>query len=216
MTMLALLTGLAAGLAPALSASNLDLAGTIKSGGQRSAGVPGIRLRNSLTAAEVALAVILTIGAGLLIKSLWLMTQANPGFSSTQLLTVRVFPSESFCANRAACVSLYDELLRRARGMTGVAEVAATNAVPLSGEPPAVPAVMEGHPLDPAAGIPPLLWAEAVTPDFFRVMRIPLLVGRAFSAADGELSAQVIIVSAGTARLYWPAENSLGKHMRVV
>jgi putative ABC transport system permease protein len=216
MTMLAVLAGLVAGLAPALSASNLDLAGTIKSGGQRSAGVPGVRLRSSLIAAEVALAVILTIGAGLLIKSLWLMTQANPGFSSNQLLTVRVFPSQSLCANRAACVSLYNELLRRARGITGVAEVAATNAVPLSGETPAVPAEIEGHPLDPAAGVAPLLWAGAVTPDFFRIMRIPLLVGRAFSAADGEMSDQVIVVSAATARHYWPAENPLGKHIRVV
>ncbi len=196
MTVLALLAGLVAGLAPALSASNLDLAGTIKSGGQRSAGVPGVRLRNSLIAVEVALAVILTIGAGLLIKSLWLMTQANPGFGSNQLLTVRVFPSQSLCANRAACVSLYNELLRRARGTTGVAEVAATNAVPLGGETPAVPAEMEGHPLDPAAGVAPLLWAGAVTPEFFRIMRIPLLIGRAFSSADGEMSDQVVIVSA--------------------
>jgi len=216
MTVLAVLTGLAAGLAPALSASNFNLAGTIKSGGQRAAGVPGVRLRSSLIAAEVALAVILTVGAGLLIKSLWLMTQANPGFSSTQLLTVRAFPSQSFCANRAACVSLYNELLRRAKGITGVAEVAATNAVPLSGETPAVPAEIEGYPLDPAASIAPLLWAGAVTPDFFRVMRIPLLIGKAFSAADGQVSAQVVIVSAATARRYWPAENPLGKHIRVV
>jgi len=216
MTVLAVLTGLAAGLVPALSASNLNLAATIKSGGQRATGVPGVRLRSSLIAAEVALAVILTLGAGLLIKSLWLMTQANPGFSPTQLLTVRVFPSQSLCANRAACVSLYNELLRRARGITGVAEVATTNAVPLSGKTPAIPAEIEGHPLDPASGIAPLLWAGAVTPDFFRVMHIPLLAGRAFSAADGEMSAQVVVVSAATARHYWPAESPLGKHIRAV
>ena len=216
MTVLAVLTGLAAGVAPALSTSNLDLAGTIKSGGQRATGAPGVRLRSSLIAAEVALAVILTIGAGLLIKSLWLMTQANPGFSSNQLLTVRVFPSQSLCARRAACISLYNELLRRARAITGAAEVAATNAVPLSGEAPAVPVEIEGHSLDPASGIAPLLWAGAVTPDYFRIMRIPILLGRAFSAADGEMSHPVVIVSAATARHYWPSENPLGRHIRTV
>jgi len=216
LALLTLLTGLAAGLAPAWTTSRLNLVETIKSGGQRGTGTAGVRLRGSIITAEVALAVVLAVAAGLLTRSLWRMTQVDPGFSPTQLISVQVSPDLSLCRQRAACVALYNQLLARARELQGVADVAAANAVPLSGVTPSVPVELEGHPRNPAQNIAPLLWAEAVTPGAFRILHIPILAGRAFTEADGEKSASVVMVSASTARRYWPGENPIGKQIRVV
>ena len=216
MGLLTLVTGIAAGLVPAWSTSRLNLVETIKSGGQRATGAAGVRLRGSIITAEVALAVVLAIAAGLLTRSLWRMTQVNPGFSPTQLVAVRVSPDLSLCRQRGACVALYDQLLARARELPGVADVVAANAIPLSGVTPAVPVELEGHPRDPAQNIAPMLWSEAVTPGAFRVLHIPILAGRSFTEADGEKSDAVVIVSASTARRTWPGENPVGKHVRLV
>lgn len=215
-TGLSILTGLAFGLAPALRASKLDLAESVKAGGQRTSDAAGINLRSSLIVGEVALAVVLVVGAGLLIKTLWRLMQVNPGFQGEHVLTVRVTPDQSSCEQRSTCVALYDELLRRAREMTGVSEVAAANTVPLNGEVPYVVAEMEDHPLKEGEALAPLLWAGAITPEYFQLMGIPLLTGREFSDSDSEKSAGVVIVSAATARHYWPGENPIGKHIRLV
>jgi putative ABC transport system permease protein len=215
-TILALLTGLVFGLAPALSASRLDLAGSFKTRGQQPTGPAGLRFRSALIIGEIGLAVVLVVGAGLLIKSLWLLTQVNPGFQLQQLLSIRVYPNRASCRERTACIAFYDELLRRARGISGVSEIAAANTVPLSREIPALPVEMEGHPVRPSENLVPMLWAGAVTPEYFRIMRIPLLKGRIFSETDGEKSAGVVLVSASTARRYWPGEDPIGKHVRPV
>jgi putative ABC transport system permease protein len=218
MAALAIMTGLAFGLAPALSASRLNLAEAFKARGQQAAGLAGMRLRSSLIVGEVALAVILVVGAGLLIKSLWRLTQADPGFHPAQVVTARVYPQQpqqSPSSGQAATIALYDELLRRARRLAGVADAAAINAAPLSSEIPLLPVEMEGHPF--ISGQPAtLLWSGAVTPEYFQIMRIPLLAGRRFTEADGEKSAGVVIVNAATARRFWPGENPIGKYIRVV
>ncbi len=212
---LSTLTGLAFGLAPALRASRFDLAESLKAGGRRT-DVMAISPHSPLIAGEVALAFVLVVSAGLLIKTLWRLTQADPGFRSEHLLTVRVTPDQLSCRERAACVALYNELLRRVRGMAGVSQVAAANTLPLSGEVPYVVAEMEGHPLRPGESLAPLLWAGAITPDYFSLMGIPLLAGREFSDSDSEESAGVIVVNAAGARHFWPGENPIGKHIRMV
>jgi len=88
--------------------------------------------------------------------------------------------------------------------------------VPLTGEAPYVVAEMEEHPLREGESLAPLLWAGAITPGYFHVMGIPLLRGRVFGDADAEKSGQVVIVSAATARKFWPGENPIGKHLRLV
>ncbi len=213
---LAILTGLGFGLVPALHASRLDLAQVIRGSGQRSTGVTGVRLRSFLVAGEVALSVVLLTSAGLLIASLWHLSNVDPGFRPERIVAIRVSPNESWCQQRSACIAFYDEVLRRARGISGVAGVALVNGVPLSGETPAVPAELEGHPVIPGQNLAPMLWAGAVTPEYFRMMRIPILSGREFTPADQEKSARVVIVSAATARRYWPGENPIGKHIRAI
>jgi predicted permease len=213
--LLAILTGLVFGLAPAISASRLNLTESLKTRGLGSAGA-AIRLRSFLISGEVALAVMLVIGAGLLIKSLWLLTQANPGFRPEQILTARVFPSDGSFQERAACISMYDEMIRQASRITGVTGVAAANAIPLGRELPALPVELEEHLVQATDQAAPMLWSGAVTQGYFDLMHIPILKGRAFAGGDSEKAPPVVIVSASTARRYWPNEDPIGKHIRVV
>jgi predicted permease len=211
---LAILTGLAFGIAPALSAARIDLTETIKTGSQRSTAHAWTQLRSWLIGGELALTVVLVIAAGLLIKSLYALSRQNPGFRPEHILTIRISPNQSLCRQRAACVALYNELIQRARGIPGVSDVAIANHVPLDGELPNIPAEVEGHPF--TAGHPtPMLWAGAITPDYFQIMHISLLAGRSFTAADGPASAGVVLVTASTAKYFWPGENAVGKHVRL-
>jgi putative ABC transport system permease protein len=216
LTALAFLTGLAFGLAPALSASRLNLAAAFKTRGQSTAGLTSMRLRSCFIVGEVALAVVLVVSAGLLVKSLWRLTQVDPGFRPEQIVTVRTYAPQSAGQERAATIALYDELVRRARRVAGITDAAAANTVPLSRELPILPVELEGHPFTPKQQNATLFWAGAVTPDYFPVMRIPLLTGRLLTEADAERSAKVVLVSAATARKFWPDANAIGKHVRVV
>jgi len=215
--LVALLTGISSGLAPALTISRFDLAEAINAGGPRTAGGADPRLRRLLIAGEVALTVVLVIGAGLLIKSLWLLAQVNPWLRAERTVTARVYLDRSHCANRAAYIEFYEGLVRRARTITGVSDAAATSALPFSSDMrSAIPAEIEGQPLKPSEQVAPLLWAAAVTPDYFRMMRVPVIAGRAFTRADGPQAPEVVLVSQATAQHFWPGQNPLGKRVRVV
>ena len=212
---LAALSGLAFGLLPSLHASRVDLAGAMKTGTARALTPAGVRLRSAMMVGEIALTVLLLVAAGLLLKSLYSMSQVNPGFQPEHILTMRLNPNQSMCAHRQSCISLYDRLLERARGISGAAEVAAANSVPLDGSLPNLPVDVENHPK--SADFPaPLFWTGAVTPGYFHLLRIPLLAGRLFTASDSADAAAVAVVSASTARRYWPGESAIGKHIRPV
>lgn len=210
---LALLTGLAFGIAPALSASQVDLAQSIRTGSQRSTAAFWTRLRGGLIGAEVALTVVLVVSAGLLIKSLYTLTEVHPGFQPQEILTVRISPNSSFCAQRPACIALYARLLEGARSVPDVADAAIASTVPLDAEQPDLAVDVEGHPK--SADYPaPMLWSGAVSPGYIRMMRIPLLAGRDLAETDGAKSAAVLLISASTARHFWPGENPIGKHIK--
>jgi predicted permease len=210
---LALLTGLAFGIAPALSASQIDLASTIRTGSQRSTGVVWTRLRSWLIGAEVALTVVLVVSAGLLIKSLYTLAAGRTGFESAGILTVRISPNQSFCKERTACVALYDRLLASVRDTAGVVDAAIADALPLGGGQPTLAVDVEGHPKSPEHPAP-LFWAGAVSPAYRKMMQIPLLAGRDLSVADGANAADVVLISAATARHFWPGQSPLGKHIK--
>jgi predicted permease len=212
-TALALFTGLAFGLAPALSASQIDLTEAIKTGSQRSAATTWNRLRSWLIAGEVALTVMLVVSAGLLMKSLYSLSEANPGFNPAHILTLRISPNQSSCIQRSACIALYDRVLEQARGISGVADAAVANSIPLDGDLPTLPVDVEGHPKY-ADHPSPLVWFGAISPHYLRMMHIPLLAGREFTPADGAKSAGVLLITASTARHFWPGENPIGKHIK--
>jgi len=210
---LALATGLAFGFAPALNASQIDLAGSIKTGTQRSSGTGWSRVRSALIAGEVALTTVLVISSGLLIRSLYALSEARPGFEAAQILTLRISPAQSLCTKRPACIALYNRLLDSAARVPGVESAAIANTVPLDGTLPTLPVDVEGHPKTPDFPAP-VFWAGVISPSYVRVLRIPLLSGREFTPADGEQSAPAVLVSADTARRFWPGENPIGKHVK--
>jgi putative ABC transport system permease protein len=215
-TVLSVACGLLFGVVPALTTSRVDLAGEVKAGSVRHAGPGTTRVRGFFIAAEVALAVVLSVGAGLLVRTLSQLARVEPGFAAGEALAVRVSPNPSACAQAADCVALYDDLLRRALSVPGVRGAAAASASPLAAAQPLLPVEIEGQPpVLPGAPVP-LLWAGGVTPGYFDVMRIPVLRGRAFTDADRADSAAVVVVSAATARRYWPAQDPLGKTLRVM
>lgn len=211
---LALVTGVAFGIAPALSASQINLAESIRTGSQRSTATVWSRLRSCLIGTEVALTVVLVVSAGLLMRSLITLSEAHPGFRPEHILTVRISPNQSECQERAACIALYDRVLNAARGMPGVEDAAIANSVPLDGGISTVPVDVEGHPKT-ADHPAPLLWLSAVSPAYIRLLYVPLLAGREFSEADSANAAGVLLITASTAKYFWPGENPIGKHIRV-
>jgi putative ABC transport system permease protein len=164
--------------------------------------------------AEVAFAVMLVLSAGLLIRSFWAISHTNPGFQPERLLTARITPNESFCEDAARCVTFYSSVVNQVQASPGFAGVALVNTLPLGGRITKRNMDVEEHVAAPGENAP-LFWLDVVTPNYFRVMGITALAGREFEDAD-EAGSPVAVVTAGTARRYWPGENAVGKHMRLL
>lgn len=210
----ALLTGLLFGLAPALHMSHVDLNESLKSGWRHSAAHRSQRLRAALAVSEMALAVVLVVAAGLLVRSLWNLSRVYPGFQTESVVSARVTPSATFCANWARCRGFYAELLRRVRALPGVRAAAMVNVLPLSGRTGLFAASLEGHPQDPREPAP-VLFESIISTDYFRVMEIPLLRGRVFTEADFAPGAPpVALVTESTAQKFWPNQDPVGKHFK--
>lgn len=212
-TLVTLLTGLGFGLAPALNASQIDLAMTMKTGSQRSTSGIWVRLRSILIGMEVGMTLVLVVSAGLLVKSLYYLSRGNPGFDVAQVTTIRISPNQASCDRRSTCIALYEKLLREAREMEGVREAAMANTVPLDGNVPTIPVDIEGHPKT-ADHPAPMMWFNAVSPDYLHVLNVPLLAGRNLSRADSANANPVASVSAAMAKQFWPRETAIGKHIK--
>jgi predicted permease len=212
-TALALFTGLASGIAPALSASQVDITETIKTGSERSTSSFWARMRSLIIAGEVALTLVLLVSAGLLLRSLYKLSEVNPGFDPSHVLTVQISPNQFSCKDRSTCIALYNRLLDRTGGIAGVAQAAVANSVPLDGNLPTIPVDIEGQPktTDHPA---PMVWLGAVSPDYLRLMHIPLLAGRYLTRSDGPNAAGVVVIPASTAKHFWPNESAIGKHIK--
>jgi putative ABC transport system permease protein len=211
---LAILAGLLFGLAPALHASRAALAQSLKSGARGAAISVSQRLRSGLVVAEVSFAVLLVIAAGLLIRSLWALSHVNPGFRSEHVLTARITPDESFCNDAERCVAFYRNVLDQVQAFPGVSGAALVNTLPLGGRVSKRSLDVEDYEV-PAGEDSPLFWLNVVTPDYFQVMDIPVLAGRRFSETDVS-GTPVAVITAETARRYWPNQNAVGKHIRLL
>jgi predicted permease len=210
---LAVLTGIVFGLAPALALSKGDDQWGLKTG-DRSAGHPSRQLLPAaLVVFEIAIAVVVVAGAGLLGKSLWTLVNVDPGFQPGHILTARITPNESFCRQESGCEGFYGELLTRTRALPGVRDAAAVNVLPLEGRVAGFAAEFEDHPVLPGSAAPSP-WLSGVTPRYFETMRIPLLRGRLFSDADTVTAPRVALVSEETARRWWPNQDPIGKRVR--
>jgi predicted permease len=207
---LAVLTGLVVGLAPALHISRAALTASLKSGGRSAAVSVSQRLRSGLVVAEIALAVLLVIAAGLMMRSFWALSHVNPGFRSEHILTARITPNESFCSDATRCLAFYRTVLDQVQSTQGVTGAAFVNTLPLGGRVTKRSVEADDH-----IGTAPLFWLNIVTPGYFNVMGVPLLSGRGFSDAD-VTGPPVAIVTAETARKFWPGQSALGKHIRLL
>jgi putative ABC transport system permease protein len=210
---LSILSGIIFGLAPALQAAKPDIEQALRANAQ-SAGISNRRKRLSafLVVAEISMAVILTSGAGLLIKSLWVLSHLRIGFSEDQLLLADLAPSDGFCSKHDGCVEFYHDLVSRAEALPGVKSAALTAVVPLEGLA-GVPLTVQGQ---PDTNISPYLaWYAHVSPAYFQTMSIPLLEGRDFDSSDRQNSPPVAIVSKTLAHMLWHGEDPLGKRLRL-
>jgi putative ABC transport system permease protein len=211
---LAILTSVVFGLAPALQSARATLTEALKSGGRGTAVSVSRRLRSSLAIAQVAFAVLLVIAAGLMIRSFWALSHVNAGFRPEHILTARITPNESFCRDSMRCLTFYRNVLDQVRVFPGTSGVALVNTLPLGGRVSKRSLDVEDYDV-PAGEDCPLFWLNVVTPEYFGVMGIPLLSGRGFTDSDVS-GAPVAVVTAETARRFWPNQGAVGKHLRLL
>lgn len=211
---LSILTGLFVGFAPALQISRGALIDSLKSGGRGATVSVSQRLRSALVVGEIALAVLLVIAAGLMIRSFWSLSHVNPGFHPEQILTARITPNESFCSDPQRCLTFYRSVLDQVRSFPGVSGDAVVNTLPLGGRVSKRSLELENH-VGAAGEAEPLFWLNVITPDYFRVMGIRVLSGRGFEESDLS-GAPVAWVTAETVHRFWPSESAIGKHIKFV
>lgn len=198
----AIATSVIFGIVPALQLSRLDLNDTLKEGGRQQGAAAGRGAREALIVAEVALSIVLLVGAGLLIRSLQLLEDVNPGFSTQQVITMEVsLPVARY--EEGTQMPFYQQFEERLRSVAGVRNVGAINMLPLSSNYDSRGIQIEDDPKPDGQGRSPQ-W-RSVTPGYFGAMGIPLLAGRNFDLRDTEDRQRVVIVSETMARSYWSA-----------
>jgi putative ABC transport system permease protein len=209
---ISLVAGLLFGIAPALQLASVDLNLALREEGRgASVGRARTRLKDALVVGQMALSLMLLIGAGLLMRSFVRLLQADPGFEPHNLLTMNVSVSTQRYAKPDQQTAFFDDVLRRVSAIPGVRSAAISAALPLS-YIRITPVLPEGQPDVPLAQRP-FLDIEAVSPGWFETMRVPLRAGRAFSPGDRVQSPPVIVVNESFARQFWPGENALSKHV---
>src|SRR5262249_55852252 len=203
-------TGLVFGIVPAMTASKPDLQKMLKEGA-----IAGARsrhmLRNALVVSEVAVAVLLLAGAGLLLNSFLRLQRVNTGVDVDRVLTSAVvLPSRKYSVP-AQQLAFYQELLSRIEALPGVESASISTAMPLGGGAGNDPFSIEGRELDPNR--PNFAGWQRVTPSYFRTLGIPIIRGRGFDDHDNAEGPRVAIINEAMARKYWPNEDAIGKRI---
>lgn len=210
---ISLVTGVLFGLAPALQASRSDVNEALKeSAGRSQGGFQRAGLRNPLIVSEVAVALLLSVGAGLMIKSFIRLQQVSPGFEANNILTMNIsLPRQKYREPQQAN-AFFDQLAERIKSLPGVKSVGGIDPLPFSNSNVSTNFVVEGAPAVALADRPDV-GERAVTPTYFETMGIPVLKGRAFTAQDRDNTPHVIIVNEALASRYWPNQDVLGKRL---
>jgi len=211
---ISVLTGLLFGLVPALQFSALSLNDTLRAGRRGSVGSAPSRFRNALAVVEVALALTLLVGTGLLLRTLSKLREVDPGFNSANILTMNLgLPSAKYPHGSVKPVNFYRELLTRISTLPGVQSAGAVSVLPLGADFDTVGIEVEGQVYGP--GEQPYPERYIVTPDYLKVMQIPVVRGRAFSDADDDKSPLAVLVSETAAQSWWPKQDPVGQHIRL-
>ena len=211
---LAFLTGIAGGIAPAWRLTASRLHDALREG--RAPGTAGARrLQRLFTIGQVALATLLLVGAGLLLRSFWRLTHVDPGFDAAHVLAVRLTPPQEAYHDAARRRALYGEVLAGVAQVPGVVTAGAIQHLPLGGSSWNVPVFPEGREI-PGGVEPPVAAYRVATPGYFRTMRVRLIEGRGLSADDGPGRPPVTVISDTLARDLWPDGDALGRRLRTV
>lgn len=213
---MSIVTGVLFGLTPIWRVLNVDLNASLKSGGRSGRNDAGLnmrrnRLRGLLVVSEIALSLMLLIGAGLLIRSFVRLQSVPPGFRTDRVLSMCLATSGLKYRDEKAVVETFREIERRVASVPGVSGEGLISVLPLAGSIGWGQINVEGY--HPAPGQELQVDIRTASTDYFRTMAIPLLKGRFFSGHDTHDSQQVVIVDENFARRFWPRENPLGKHL---
>jgi putative ABC transport system permease protein len=212
---ISLLTGMIFGLAPALQASKLNLNETLKEGGRSSAGSwRGRRVRGLLVVSEIALTLVLLIGAGLMIKSFRRLLETPPGFNPQNVLTMQIQVSSFQHSQPPQWVAFYRQVLERVAALPGVQSVGTCDSLPPRIFQRGNSFAIEGHP-SPGPGQSPIAQLFTISPDYFRALNVPLLKGRYFTEADTAAAPGVAIINETIARRFFPNEDPVGRRLKL-
>jgi putative ABC transport system permease protein len=209
---LSLFSGIVFGLAPAWQVSKPDLNNTLKEGGRQGTSTSH-RLRGSLVVFEMALSLVLLIGAGLLVRSFLSLLKTDPGFNPQSILTMSLILPTTKYPDETHRATFYSDLLDRVKTLPGVQSTALVNYLPLGGSNSSDSFLIEGMP-EPAPGQENIGRYRVSTPDYFQTMDISLMKGRSFNEQDKAGSIPVVIVNETLARKHWPNDEAIGKRMR--
>jgi putative ABC transport system permease protein len=209
---ISVITGIVAGVLPAWRLTRRDVNQALKQGlGRTDADAGGHRTRSVLVVSEVALSLILLIGAGLMIRSFQNLRNVNPGFDSRQVLTMSVMVSRAKFPSPDQAISFFDRVLQRVRSLPGVESAAVIDNIPLTGGSHQ-PIAIEGRPVVPMSEQPEVD-VRLVSAGYMSAMHIPTLRGRGLSDTDVAGRPAVVLVSESMARQFWPGEDPVGKRL---
>jgi predicted permease len=211
---LSLVTGILSGLLPAWSMTRADVNDALKQWLGRTDAASGTgKMRSALVVIEVALSLVLLIGAGLMLRSLWNLQNINPGFDEHNVLTMSVVVNKRQFTEPRQEAQFFDAVLDRVRSLPGVVAAGAVDNIPLTGGSNQ-PVAIEGH-AAAALSEQPEVSVRMVTPGYMQTMRIPLLAGREISASDTPDSAAVVVISESMAKQFWPNSSPIGHHLKL-
>ncbi len=209
---ISILTGILFGIVPALQTTKTDLHETLKEGGRNAAATTKQWIRSSLVVVEIALALAVLVGAGLLVKSFLHVQQVNPGFNPEGMLTMHLSLPMTKYSEAPQRANFYKQVINDVRALPGVQSVGAVSVLPLSGGGSSGSFRIEGRDVPQGQSLPHgARWAA--TSDYFKTMGIPLIRGRYFEDRDTSEALPVAIIDQALAQKYWPNEDPLGKRI---
>jgi predicted permease len=211
--LVSILSGLLIGAFAALRYGSPDLVPALKEGGRGgTVGKARHRARQGLVVVQVALALVLLVGAGLMLRSFWRLAGVDPGVDPKGVLTVSLSLPDSEYDSSTRAAQFYVQLLEKVRGIAGVEKAGTTSILPLSNNNSMSSHMIEDHPI-PKGSLPPMLGTRFASPDYFAALGIPLLEGRSFDRIDPDRTEDGVVVSLAVAQHFWPGKSALGKRL---
>jgi putative ABC transport system permease protein len=209
---ISIVTGVIAGLLPAIRMTKTNVNDALKQGlGKTDSDSGGRRTRSILVVSEVALSLILLVGAGLMIRSLWLLSTLDAGFDPHGVLTMNLVVPNNKYSRPVDEIAFFDRALSKVRALPGVVSAGLIDDLPLNGGSHQ-PVAIEGRPVQ-AMSDQPEVDTRTITPGYLSAMRIPVRRGRDLSGADGPERPAVVLISETMAKRFWPNEDPIGRHL---